>query len=58
MRTVLSGFFRGVYGPVLNCNRETFWEELGAVRGLWEGPWCVGGDFNMIRLPNEHRRGG
>ena len=26
--------FLGVYGPVLNCNRESFWEELGVVQGL------------------------
>ena len=34
---------------------------MGGVRscsGLWEGPWCVGGDFNTIRFPNERRRGG
>ncbi|RVW50024.1 Retrovirus-related Pol polyprotein from transposon RE1 [Vitis vinifera] len=24
------------------------WEELGAIRGLWEEPWCIGGDFNVI----------
>lgn len=21
----------------------------GFIRGLWDGPWYVGGDFNMIR---------
>ena len=50
--------FSGVYGPILDCNRDSFWDELGVVRGLWEGLWCVGGDFNMIRFPCEHRRGG
>ena len=50
--------FSGVYELVLNCNREPFWEELDAVRGLWEGLWCVGGDFNTIRFPIERRRGG
>ncbi|RVW15364.1 LINE-1 reverse transcriptase-like [Vitis vinifera] len=31
---------------------------LGAIRGLWSDPWCIGGDFNLIRFPNESRRGG
>ena len=48
--------FLGVYGPILNCNREAFWEELGVVRSLWS-LWCVRGDFNMICFPNECRRG-
>ena len=32
--------------------------ELRAIRGLWNEPWCVAGDFNMIRFPSEHGRGG
>ena len=47
--------FFGVYGPVVYSKREFFWEELGAVRGLWNGPWCVGGDFNMVRFLGECR---
>ncbi|RVW47786.1 hypothetical protein CK203_091740 [Vitis vinifera] len=50
--------FSGVYGPTLRRYREVFWEELGAIRGLWNDPWCIGGDFNMIKFPNERRRGG
>ena len=50
--------FSGVYGPVENRFRESFWEELGAVKGLWDGPWCVGGDFNEIFFSNERSRGG
>ena len=50
--------FSGVYGPVLNSLREVFWEELGAISGLWEGSWCIGGDFNIVRFPCERRRGG
>ena len=40
-KNVEDGFlwaFTGVYGPVKRCKRELFWEELGAVKGLWEGP--------------------
>ncbi|RVW32495.1 hypothetical protein CK203_081231 [Vitis vinifera] len=50
--------FSGVYGPTMKRFREFFWEELGAIRGLWNDPWCIGGDFNMIRFPDERRRRG
>ena len=49
--------FSGVYGPTEKRLSEPFWEELGAIRGLWENPWCVGGDFNEILSPNEISRG-
>ncbi|RVW76004.1 hypothetical protein CK203_052807 [Vitis vinifera] len=38
--------------------REPFWEELGAIRGLWTDPWCIGGDFNVIKFPSERSRVG
>ncbi|RVW59532.1 hypothetical protein CK203_104799 [Vitis vinifera] len=50
--------FTGVYGPTLRRKRESFWEELGAIKGLWNGPWCVAGDFNAILRPEERSRGG
>ena len=50
--------FTGVYGPTLKLAREDFLSELGAIRGLWSEPWCVAGDFNMIKFPSEHSRGG
>ena len=50
--------FSRVYGPVEKRLRESFWEELGSIKGLWEDPWCVGGDFNEILYPNERFRGG
>ena len=50
--------FSGVYGPVENSFRESFWEELGSIKGLWDCPWCVGGDFNEVLSPNERLRGG
>ena len=30
--------FLGVYGPILVKEREDFWVELGAIRGLWRDP--------------------
>ena len=50
--------FSGVYGPTNNSFRESFWEELGSIKGLWDCPWCVGGDFNEVLFPNERSRGG
>ncbi|KAJ9708014.1 hypothetical protein PVL29_000195 [Vitis rotundifolia] len=50
-----SWIFSGVYGPVLGSEKEDFWEELGAIRGLWDDPWCLGGDFNAVRFPEERR---
>ena len=47
-----------VYGPTLRRERESFWEELGAIKGLWNGPWCVARDFNAILRPEECNRGG
>ena len=34
------------------------WEDLGAIRGRWNGPWCIGGDFNALRFPYERNRKG
>ncbi|RVW92113.1 hypothetical protein CK203_037043 [Vitis vinifera] len=50
--------FTGVYGPTLKLDREDFLSELGAIRGLWSDPWCVAGDFNMIRFPSKRSIGG
>ena len=60
-RMVENGFqwvFSGVYGPVENRLRESFWEELGSIKGSWDVPLCVGGDFNEILFPNERFRRG
>ncbi|RVX11718.1 Transposon TX1 uncharacterized 149 kDa protein [Vitis vinifera] len=35
-----------------------FMEELGAIRGLWEDPWCLGGDFNSTLYQAERSRNG
>ncbi|RVX05174.1 hypothetical protein CK203_020059 [Vitis vinifera] len=47
----MSWIFTGVYGPFSKEDRDCLWEELGAIRGLWEDPWCLGGDFNVIFIP-------
>ncbi|KAJ9671078.1 hypothetical protein PVL29_027188 [Vitis rotundifolia] len=50
--------FTGVYGPFTKEERESLWFELGATRGLWGDPWCVGGDFNIILSQGERSRQG
>ena len=30
---------------------------MGAIKGLWNGPWCVVRDFNTILSPEECDRG-
>ncbi|RVW62494.1 hypothetical protein CK203_064025 [Vitis vinifera] len=60
-RTVENGIiwvFTGVYGPFTKEDRECLWEELGAIRGLWGEPWCVGGDFSVILSQGERSRQG
>ena len=46
--------FMGVYGPTTREGRTQLWEDLGAIRGLW----CIGGDFNVTRFPDERNRAG
>ncbi|RVW30902.1 hypothetical protein CK203_102794 [Vitis vinifera] len=38
--------------------RECLWKEVGAIRGIWEGPWCLGGDFNITLAQCERSRQG
>ena len=51
-------FFTSAYGPTVKAEKEAFWGELGAMRGLWFDPWCVAGNFNVVRFHNECSRGG
>ena len=50
--------FTGVYGPFTRLEREGLWEKVGAIRGIWEGPWCLGGDFNITLAQGERNRQG
>ena len=50
--------FTGVHGPFTKEERECLWKETGAIRGIWEEPWCLGGDFNIILSQNERSRQG
>ena len=50
--------FTGIYGPIKSELREDLWEDLGAIRGVWDYPSCLGGDFNVLRFPRERNREG
>ncbi|KAG5572716.1 hypothetical protein H5410_062482, partial [Solanum commersonii] len=39
-------YFSGVYGPHSTPERFDLWDELAVVRGIWDGCWVIGGDFN------------
>ncbi|RVW43589.1 LINE-1 reverse transcriptase-like [Vitis vinifera] len=39
---VLVWIFTGVYWQFSREDREALWEELGAIRGIWNDPWCLG----------------
>ncbi|RVW38172.1 LINE-1 retrotransposable element ORF2 protein [Vitis vinifera] len=45
--------FTGVYGPFSKEDRDTFWGELGAIRGIWDDPWCVGvtDELELLDIP-------
>uniref|UniRef100_A0A2N9J6S4 Reverse transcriptase domain-containing protein n=1 Tax=Fagus sylvatica TaxID=28930 RepID=A0A2N9J6S4_FAGSY len=55
-RTVASQFewvYTWVYGPNIDRERGFFWDELSRIISWWEAPWCIGGDFNVVRFPSE-----
>jgi hypothetical protein len=45
--------FSGVYGPNRDADRGGLWDELSSIYNWWEAPWCMSGDFNVIRFPTE-----
>ena len=44
--------FAGVYGPNVDREKRVMWE-LADLYGWWNLPWCVGGDFNVVRFPSK-----
>jgi hypothetical protein len=41
-------WFTGVYGPQRDDKKVLFLQELRNIRALCNGPWLLGGDFNLI----------
>lgn len=48
--------FRGGVQPTLGRDKDGLWDELGAIRGLWVVPWCIGGDCNIVKFSRERSR--
>lgn len=51
LRTRADGYvwmLTNVYGPAERGGKEVLWDEFWFVRGLWQLPWILGGDFNCI----------
>ncbi|KAL4201899.1 hypothetical protein AMTRI_Chr02g261150 [Amborella trichopoda] len=42
-----------VYGPNRVDEREQFFAKLNALTSFLDLPWCIGGDFNVIRSHSE-----
>ena len=40
-----------------NCEDYFTWVFIGAIRGMWEDPLCLGGDFNVLRVPRGEKQG-
>uniref|UniRef100_A0A2N9J4N3 Endonuclease/exonuclease/phosphatase domain-containing protein n=1 Tax=Fagus sylvatica TaxID=28930 RepID=A0A2N9J4N3_FAGSY len=43
----------GLYGPTNDLLRRELWVELQSVYLVWNLPWVVFGDFNVVRFPSE-----
>ena len=49
--------FSGLYGPLKGRDRRELWEELATVKGLWNEPWYIARDVNVVRFPGETSNG-
>uniref|UniRef100_A0A2N9IEM8 Reverse transcriptase zinc-binding domain-containing protein n=1 Tax=Fagus sylvatica TaxID=28930 RepID=A0A2N9IEM8_FAGSY len=47
--------FTGVYGPNIERDRRLMRDELAGIRSWWDVPWCLGGDFNMVKVSSLSR---
>jgi hypothetical protein len=51
------GGLLGVYGPHLDDKKLLFLQELRLVRSMCQGPWVIGGDFNLISRAEDKNNG-
>lgn len=45
------------YGLNVDYEKGIFLAQPGGVLSQWSVPWCIGGDFNLIRFPYEKKGG-
>jgi len=45
--------FASIYELNSVSNKRLLWEEIAKVHSWWDTPWCIGSDFNIIRLLSE-----
>lgn len=49
--------FTNDYGPNVDGDRRVLCDELARLTSWGNGPWCIGGDFNIICFPSERSNG-
>jgi hypothetical protein len=42
-----------VYEPAYEDRKVAFIDELHNIMASWQGPWLIGGDFNLSRFPSD-----
>ncbi|XP_028059521.1 uncharacterized protein LOC114263216 [Camellia sinensis] len=47
--------FLNIYAPNDVVQRAKLWDSILNVRSSFQKPWCMGGDYNEIRVPDERR---
>ncbi|KAG2706801.1 hypothetical protein I3760_05G119000 [Carya illinoinensis] len=45
--------FARIYWLTLDSNRHLLWEELAGLHSSWDIPWCIGEEFNVVKIPSE-----
>lgn len=46
-------FITDVYAKCTTVERKELWESIEDTSRLIDGPWCIGGDFNVIKEAEE-----
>ena len=52
---ISNGCLLGFMDQCNGAERASFLNELVSVVFRWEVPWCLGGDFNVVRFPEERK---
>ena len=47
------GAFHNIYVPNVEKDRRDLWEELLSWKAQVQIPWCMGSDFNLVKVETE-----